>query len=406
MMRSMYAGVSGLKVHQTRMDVIGNNIANVNTIGFKASRVTFKDILSQTVKGASAPQNNRGGTNPMEVGLGVGLGSIDVNHTPGNLQTTNIQTDLAIDGNGFFIYNDGSRDFYSRAGALTIDDDGNLVNTLNGYKIQGWQADTNGVIDINTPITSINIPRGQVLQAAASTELDISGNINPDQSTFTVSADLVDSQGKPQTVVIELNKTAPNNWDWEAQWEDNTGTVNVVGSGSISFDGAGDLTTGMPIASAISFNPTGVDPMNLELDFTGLTQAYGASSFDVSKNGYPMGSFESITINGSGTVVGTYSNGRTKPLAQIALATFDNPAGLSKAGDSMFAVTTNSGDPDRGIAGSGGRGEIAPGNLEMSNVDLAEQFTDMITTQRGFQANSKIIQTADQMLQDLVNIKR
>ncbi|HOA40588.1 MAG TPA: flagellar hook-basal body complex protein, partial [Halanaerobiales bacterium] len=162
MMRSMYAGVSGLKTHQTRMDVIGNNIANVNTAGFKASRVTFKEMLSQTLSGAKAPQDNRGGMNPQQVGLGVSLGSIDTNHVQGNLQSTGLGTDLAIQGNGYFIVNNGTQNFYTRAGALTLDENGNLVNASNGYIMQGWLA-TNGIINTNSPLTGIRIPIGDTM---------------------------------------------------------------------------------------------------------------------------------------------------------------------------------------------------------------------------------------------------
>ncbi|HQD04010.1 MAG TPA: flagellar hook-basal body complex protein, partial [Halanaerobiales bacterium] len=229
MMRSMYAGVSGLKTHQTRMDVIGNNIANVNTAGFKASRVTFKEMLSQTLSGAKAPQDNRGGMNPQQVGLGVSLGSIDTNHVQGNLQSTGLGTDLAIQGNGYFIVNNGTQNFYTRAGALTLDENGNLVNASNGYIMQGWLAN-NGIINTNSPLTGIRIPIGDTMAPQASTEAVFAGNLNAaDRVDWTATIDIYDSQGQKHTLTLKFTHTGndtdndngndtvnDNEWNWTA----------------------------------------------------------------------------------------------------------------------------------------------------------------------------------------------
>src|SRR5690554_2787186 len=180
MLRSMYSGVSGLKAHQIKMDVIGNNIANVNTIGFKSSRVNFKEMLNQTIQGASAPaeDGSRGGMNPQQIGLGVGVGSIDVNHTQGNLQPTGKTEDLAIDGNGFFVLSNGSQNFFTRSGALTLDEDGNLVNSINGLKMQGWMADDYGNINTNQSVEDINIPIGTSMGARATERISFGKNLN------------------------------------------------------------------------------------------------------------------------------------------------------------------------------------------------------------------------------------
>jgi flagellar hook protein FlgE len=428
MMRSMYAGVSGLKAHQTRMDVIGNNIANVNTAGFKASRVTFKEMLSQTLSGAKAPQDNRGGMNPQQVGLGVSLGSIDTNHVQGNLQSTGLGTDLAIQGNGYFIVNNGTQNFYTRAGALTLDENGNLVNASNGYIMQGWMA-TNGIINTNSPLTGIRIPIGDTMAPQASTEAVFAGNLNSaDPVEWTATIDIYDSQGEKHTLTLDFKLTSENQWDWTATIDgatlvdsnDDSGVSNDESGGSNNDSGVSNKITGTIIFGGdgkvvavtgdtfdIDFN-NGTDQIaGFRLDLSAVTQMAGDNTLDgLYADGYSMGSLESFSIDNAGVITGSYSNGLTKAIGQIAIANFSNAGGLTRVGDTLFAESQNSGIAQIGAAGTAGRGKISAGTLEMSNVDLAEQFTDMITTQRGFQANSRIISTTDEMLQDLVNLKR
>ncbi|HPZ63064.1 MAG TPA: flagellar hook protein FlgE [Halanaerobiales bacterium] len=425
MMRSMYAGVSGLKTHQTRMDVIGNNIANVNTAGFKASRVTFKEMLSQTLSGAKAPQDNRGGMNPQQVGLGVSLGSIDTNHVQGNLQSTGLGTDLAIQGNGYFIVNNGTQNFYTRAGALTLDENGNLVNASNGYIMQGWLAN-NGIINTNSPLTGIRIPIGDTMAPQASTEAVFAGNLNAaDRVDWTATIDIYDSQGQKHTLTLKFTHTGndtdndngndtvnDNEWNWTATIDGATlGGSNEVDSdeitGTIIFGGDGKVVEVTGNTFDIDFN-NGTDQITgFRLDLSAVTQMAGDNTLDgLYADGYSMGSLESFSIDNAGVITGSYSNGLTKAIGQIAVANFSNAGGLTRVGDTLFAESQNSGIAQIGAAGTAGRGKISAGTLEMSNVDLAEQFTDMITTQRGFQANSRIISTTDEMLQDLVNLKR
>lgn len=405
MMRSMYAGVSGLKAHQTRMDVIGNNIANVNTAGFKASRVTFKEMLSQTLSGAKAPQGNRGGMNPQQVGLGVSLGSIDTNLVQGNLQSTGLGTDLAIQGNGFFVVNNGTQNFYTRAGALTLDENGNLVNASNGYIMQGWMA-TNGIINTNSPLTGIRIPIGDTMAPQASTEAVFAGNLNAaDPEDWTATIDIYDSQGEKHTLTLNFNPTKTHNeWKWTASID---GASLSRKTGTIIFSGDGKVDTVKGDTFNINFN-NGTDQITgFRLDLSAVTQMAGDNTLDgLYADGYSMGSLESFSIDNAGVITGSYSNGLTKAIGQIAIANFSNAGGLTRVGDTLFAESQNSGIAQIGAAGTAGRGKISAGTLEMSNVDLAEQFTDMITTQRGFQANSRIISTTDEMLQDLVNLKR
>ena len=416
MMRSLFAAVSGLKTHQQRMDVIGNNIANVNTVGFKRSRVNFQDLLNQTIRGASRPvAGGRGGTNPMQVGLGVSLGSIDLIMDGSSLQDTGKATDLGIEGDGFFILSDGGRTYYTRVGTFDFGEDGSLVSLLNGMRVQGWMPDNPDTL------TDIRININESESAKATTKMVIGGNLdsrvpiyddtNPDQtpkSRVLLRHTVYDSKGQEYIVTIELTKNDENKWTWElVTVEDSAGRDIGAGTqtGVINFNNDGTYQ-GVD-NNTISFEPVGSGQVNITLDFSKLTQ-YG-SDHDAaveSQDGYKSGVLDSYTIDQNGNIIGVFSNGVTRILGQIALARFANPAGLLKEGNSLYSITSNSGSPLVGTANSGGFGSIKPGSLEMSNVDLSTEFTDMIITQRGFQANSRVITASDEMLQELVNLKR
>jgi flagellar hook protein FlgE len=393
------------------MDVIGNNIANVNTVGFKSGQVTFQDSLSQTLRGASAPTATLGGTDPVQIGLGVKLSAVSNNFSQGSLQATGRMSDLSIQGDGFFIVSDGKGEFYTRAGGFSFDATGKLINPANGYVVQGWMADDAGTIDTNVSITNLSVPVGQNMPPRTTTRIDYSGNLPSSAAvgaSFTTSIDVRDSLGAPHPIMMTYTKTAANNWSWTA-----TGPIPVPtgNTGTLTFgtDGLLSASTGGPIV----FTPTGAAAVSLAPNFgtvgglDGITQFSGSSTVAaVSQNGFASGSLQSITVSDNGVVTGFFGNGLNKQLAQIALAVFNNPNGLTKAGDSMFRVSNKAGEPLVGISGSSNRGVITGGTLEMSNVDLAKEFTNMIIAQRGFQANSRTITSVDQMLQDLVNIKR
>ncbi len=409
MMRSMFAGVSGLRNHQTRMDVIGNNIANVNTVGYKTSRVTFQDALSQTLRGATAPQNNRGGINPQQVGLGVSLSSIDVLHTPGNLQTTGVNTDLALQGNGFFILGDGAQRYYTRAGNFSMETSGELVYS-NGLQLQGWMADNSGNINTNGQIQGITLPINSTIDPKATDDMTLTGNLNSAAATgdsFVRNVEVYDSLGNSHVLEITFEKTGDNAWDYTVT-PDGISTFTSGDTGSVTFNPAnGHLATGGPID--LFYNPAGgaAGGQEIIIDISDITQQQAdESTLAYEQNGYEMGYLDSFKIDSAGTVIGVFTNGLTKNIAQIAVANFANPAGLEKMGETMFRVSSNSGTAQINPSGVGGSGGITPGTLEMSNVDLSQEFTDMIVTQRGFQANSRIITTSDEMLQELVNLKR
>ncbi|WP_036084587.1 flagellar hook protein FlgE [Leptospira noguchii] len=464
MMRSLYSGVSGLKNHQVRMDVIGNNISNVNTHGFKTERVTFQDMISQELRGASEPKENIGGVNPQQVGLGSLIAAIDKIMTQGSLQTTGKNTDVAMSGEGFFIVKDGDKQFYTRAGAFNLDKNGYYVNPANGLKVQGWNSrlDDKGNKYINSAasIEDIIIPVYSKEPARATSQIDFKSNLNssapavpPDATQEEITAmindpnpkmrrghvttiNTFDDQGIQREFKMEFYKVRDNTWKARLNMTDSTQlSVDVSGTGgqNTQLPGNVELEFGFTPDGKLVYVSDGVDSMNsgklnakvsfripgnpaiqsfdLNLGEAGMVNGITQFSSDfttkaVKQDGYTMGYLESFSIDNSGTITGVFSNGVRQPLARIATAVFNNPAGLDKAGDTMFAYSMNSGEPNIGEAGVQGRGKINAGLLEMSNVDLSDQFTDMIVTQRGFQANSRTITTSDQMIQEVLGLKR
>lgn len=415
MMRSMFAGVSGLRNHQTRMDVIGNNVANVNTIGFKAGRVNFQELFAQTLRGASRPLGTRGGTNPQQVGLGMALAAIDTIHTQGNAQTTGKMTDMAIQGNGFFVVSDGSQRLYTRAGAFDVDADGNLVDS-SGRKVLGWLA-TAGVLPPSNPTTlqPLVMKVGSPILAQPTTTFTYKGNLDANTPAgppaYNTSVTIFDSLGRQHTLTIAFTKAAApavNTWNYTVTSMSADLTV-TGGNGQLVFNANGTLNAGASTIPNITFTvPSGSATAGpVTPNFSAITQLAGQTTATLdTRDGYEMGFLNAFTIDQTGIITGTYSNNVPLVIGRIALANFNNPGGLMRMGEGTFAESNNSGIPDIGEAGTGGRGTIAPSNLEMSNVDLANEFTNMIVTQRGFQANTRVITASDQMLQDLVNLIR
>jgi flagellar hook protein FlgE len=414
MMRSLFAAVSGLRNHQIRMDVIGNNIANVNTIGYKASRVTFEETFAQLIQGASRPpgdaDGSSGGTNPVQIGLGMNISSIDQLFTQGNLEATGVTTDLAIQGRSFFVVSDGNQDFYTRAGNFQIDADGRLTLATNGFVVQGRLAD-NGVL--TDTVGDIRLPFGQKSAANATTEFALGGNLDAsadvgDQRQTTVK--IMDEQGGVHEVTLVFEKTADNTWDYTATVGD--ATVNGGDTGTITFNEDGTLAD--PESVDLDFTPdgfTGAQIVTMRFgtidDIDGLSQFASPSTALIrEQDGFTMGDLVQIGIDPTGTISGSFTNGETIVLAQVALADLNNPGGMIRVGDNMYTSSANSGEAVVGFAGEGSQSFVTSGALEMSNVDLAQEFTNMITTQRGFQSNARVITTSDEMLQELVNLRR
>ncbi|MCA1062378.1 flagellar basal-body rod protein FlgF [Rossellomorea sp. AcN35-11] len=409
MLRSMYSGISGMKNFQTKLDVIGNNIANVNTYGYKKGRVTFQDLMNQTVSGASRATENRGGQNAKQVGLGSSLSSIDTIQTQGSLQTTGRSLDVAISGDGFFVVRQGNNELFTRAGNFYLDSNGNLV-TGQGNLVQGYPLNEAGVVN-QSAAADIKIDTNTTMAPQATGKAVYNGNLKssaPNNTEVELETKVKDSLGQDISLKMVMTKTAQNTWGVNVS--SLTPGVTVNANTTLTFDNSGNVTapaTGyVPFAITLN-NTTGANPtQTIDLDFSKITQFDSSSSANVDTvDGNSEGYLESFNIGSSGEVNGVFSNGEVRVLSQLALATFSNPGGLTKAGNNLFQASNNSGLPNQGLAGEG-RGSLQSGALEMSNVDLSEEFTEMITAQRGFQANTRIITTSDEILQELVNLKR
>ncbi|ONI37743.1 hypothetical protein AN639_09005 [Candidatus Epulonipiscium fishelsonii] len=505
MMRSMYSGVSGLRSHQTKMDVIGNNISNVNTIGFKTQRVTFADTFSQTTQSATAANDDTGlgGRNAMQIGLGANVSSIDMLMTQGASQRTDNPFDLMIQGDGFMVVSDASGEYYTRAGAIRLDADGNLT-MANGMIVQGWPANNSGTNIIKGQVEGLSVGNSATSKTPpeATTSIDILGNLNIADATsdtdgdgipdgITTQLQFFDSQGTRYSMEIvfqyvendnvagQLGITAPlpaTNPYWTVMIptkpvtigqaveqhlvvvdatgreialpsavNNNAPGVQGVGANGelftsvqMVFDSNGQIVSpatgagGDGVATSIftwgtvldlstAIDPdTGV-PLNLKATLGDLDPATpgagGAIEINMNQmtqydaratikplmaDGKPAGNMTGYTIGTDGKIVAYYDNGDQMFLGQVSIAKFDNPAGLEKFGSNLFISTQNSGVFD----GIGEMGSFQTGVLEMSNVDLSQEFTEMIVTQRGFQANAKIITASDEILQELVNLKR
>ena len=389
MLRSLFSGISGLRAHQQMMDVTGNNIANVNTTGYKSSQTVFQDTLSQMVNAAGAPQNGQGGTNPAQVGLGVRTASINANFSQGAAQTTGKSGDMMIQGDGFFITKSGGESVYTRAGSFTFDANGSLT-TPNGQIVQGWSADTAGVVNTAGAPGNIKLPIGISLAPEETTAFTLTGNLSYEapidpSSAKVIPIPVVDANGASSTLNVTLTKSGATE-----------STATTPGGGSVAIN----FTNGKPDVQSITLDTFTVDITDLT-HYSGNTEARVSAS-----DGSAAGILSSYTVSNTGQIVGVFSNGMKQTLGQLALANFNNVNGLEKIGDSMFRSTVNSGLAQVGAAGSAGLGLITSGALEMSNVDLAQEFTNLVIAQRGFQANSRIITTSDEILQELVNLKR
>ena len=495
MMRSLFSGVAGLKVHQTKMDVIGNNIANVNTVGFKSSSVVFSDVFYQTTQSSSGPnkENDIAGVNSKQIGLGANVSAISKNISgTGGSQTTNNAFDCMLTGDSFFITKNGGRTYFTKNGAFTVDADGTLT-TSDGAKVQGWQVDPDDPTKTKPgPVSNLNImsPENMYTDPEATKAAYISGNIDKTDTQLASGSsgrifqtNFYDKLGYKYTAKFSMKQSSVSDNSYFVELKDilrdgksmmytatkkDDGTTEYTATGwgasltkdkqelggvspvddvadgkpnfgdDIGFNVVFDGTTGKfkslveegsadhdstsmddSVMKSIFVNIGGKSPNpfeNIEIDFSQLTMFASSTSskiestmgdVDGNNKGKMKGAMTGASIDTSGKIYGSYDNGDLKLLGQIAVAGFKNPGGLEAVGNSNFVETMNSGNFDgigKDVTADGGK--INTGMLEMSNVDLAAQFTDMITTQRGFQANSRTITTTDSILEELINLKR
>ena len=506
MMRSLWSGVSGLRVHQTKMDVIGNNISNVNTVGFRGGSVNFTDVFYQTTQNASGPNANTGaaGTNAMQIGLGANVAAISVDLSgTGATQRTDRGMDVMINGDAFLIVRSNGNTYFTKSGALDIDANGTLYCTTNGASVLGWRVDENGDIRKDT-VDTLNLmgPENKSSSPSPTTYVTMSGNVDSvsddvqvDTQGYPMDISFYDNLGQLYTVKMKLVKASTANDNiysisisdlmgpdgksalrqknadgkWEAvaagptitfagvelgpdnyDVDEDTGEVTITdvdGWPQLEFDantgyfksvseagaGGGGTAGGGTGGAAAGTDEEQPGILNIKIGNEGLPKAFAANGVDIDFSNLTMfasdgqtsvkplrgdsangnegagnaaGTLDGFSIQTDGKIYGVYSNGDKKLLGQIAVATFANPSGLEAVGNSMYAATLNSGDFDGIGVDISEVGKLAIGALEMSDVDLANEFTNMITTQRGFQANSRVITTSDSMLEELVNLKR
>ncbi len=469
---SLFTGISGLNAYQSQIDMISNDIANVGTTGYKGQNMTFADMYYQTQGAASGPTQTSGGVDPQQVGLGVKVNSIETNFSQGGLQTTGINTDMAINGDGFFILRntDGSgQPVYTRDGAFSLSSSGVLYDPASGMAVQGFMADQNGVVNSSGTPGTLTIPIGLAMQAAATggpnavksgpandNVFDMSLGGALDQSQYALAASggtpankvvtttIYDSLGNAHQATITfapdaatpLPATVNNNsgtavapatrWQYTVSFSD--GTTTTSNTGEVFFDANGQFIntssspTGTPVhaqgtapsaasgdalvLSGFTAGNNSTAPQTIGLDFSNMVSLAGSSTATVlNQNGYAAGTLSNISVGQDGTITGAFTNGQQKTVGQVALATFQNEDGLSRTGGNGFQQTAASGLAQVGAAASGRFGAIVSGSLEESNVSLADAFTKMIVAQRAFEANTRGISTADQNMQDVLNIR-
>lgn len=438
---TMNTATSGLGASSTRLGVIGNNIANLNTTAYKSARAEFSDMLPQDVYGQSGPS---------QLGKGTQLSTLTILFGQGSIDASENALDMAISGEGFFVVNDGVANYYTRAGEFYLDDAGYIVNST-GLVLQGYSA-TDGTLGATVGDLQVDL---NPLAPVATSEITLTANLSAesdyattpvaalnlttgtgdtledaaDAGDFATSVTVYDSLGVPHAVTVVYERTAANDWSWYAVVD--AGEVDItslggpgtpgaafqIASGTLTFDTDGNLTT------FTQTDTSGVDPWAFEaataqdfvfdfgVDTTGaitdgrVRMHNGASNVSaVSQDGYPVGSLQNISVDTDGTVYGSYTNGEELILGQVVLARFPSNGGLERTGGNLFRETLDSGSPAIGAPDTGGRGVVQGGALERSNVDLEDEFVDMITAQRSYQANARVIDTANQTLQELVNL--
>lgn len=427
---SFYASLSGLSTNASNLSVIGNNLANLNTIGFKGSAGTFQDLFASSL----GSQGTQGNGNPIQIGLGARLGGITQNFGQGSYQSTSSVTDMAISGQGFFALQtkSGTR-AYSRAGNFTVDKSGGLVDP-NGNMVLGWNRSGGSVTVTGTPVP-VRIDLGTTAGAvatdllSATTNLDAtatSASVGPPAvagATYTTPQQVYDSLGASHNVIFTYTKRDPTAAEilagaataWDLSVTTDGGATVSGAPASVLFNASGIMTSPLtnPTLTLSAWDNGATSPDMTWAIYSGSPAVSNITGFasdsttsNSYQNGFGAGTIQSLMVDQGGNITGVFSNGQMVSLAQVALATFSNQNGLSKLGDNTWAETLASGSGNVGSASQGGRGAVLGGNLELSNVDVAEEFTKLIVAQRGYQANSRVVTTADELLQETLNLKR
>ncbi|HXE64348.1 MAG TPA: flagellar hook protein FlgE [Bryobacteraceae bacterium] len=403
--------LSGLSASSTAINVVGNDLANLNTTGYKSSELAFSDLMSQTLGGSGS-----------QIGMGVGQVSSYSKYTQGSLQNTGTPTDVALQGNGFFVVKDSNnQQLYTRDGSFQVNGSGQLT-TASGELVQGWSS-LNGAVDTNAPIGTISVPLGATIPATATTAMKLGVNLDSRAvvgsaaGSFSAPMQVVDSQGNTHTLAVSFTKTAANKWDYSVSIPASdltTAPTAPLASGSLTFDANGQLSTPTvtddPHTIAITGLADGAGDMSVNWNLydsgSGLLTQVAENSGVAStwQDGLAAGQISDVSLQNGGLLVAKYSNGQQSTVGQIAVASISNPESLSSVGNNNLAATSGTGAASIGTASTGSRGQIVAGSLESSTVDIAQEFTNLLTFERGYQANSRVITAADQILQETVNL--
>jgi len=409
---AFYSGLSGLSAYSSALNIVGNNLANINTAGFKFSDVTFEDLVTRTFGGTAT----NGAGNPMQTGLGTLPNSISSIFSQGSIMSSAEATNVAMEGSGFFIVGDTTEDrYYTRAGSFFLNDEGYLVNPDGKYVLGYTQVDANGNIINSGALYQISLPGNSLSGPQQSTFFEIYSNLDADAvdgDTYSASTTVYDSLGASHTITIDFVYDGPN-----TEWDYTVSTPNATiapAAGSITFNPDGTIATPAgDITLAMTAFTNGAADMNVDwrlydTNGVGILTGYAQDSTTYSTNsdGYPPGFLTSVIVDQEGMIQGVFSNGQVEDLAQLAIANFNNPKGLLRTGRNLFTETGASGTPSIGAANSGGRGTVVGSALESSNVDIAVEFTKMLVFERGYQANSKIITASDTITQTAIGLVR
>jgi flagellar hook protein FlgE len=407
--------LSALDANSTAIDVVGNNLANLNTTGYKDTTVNFSDLISQSL--------GVGGTSSSQVGMGVGPVSTVANYIQGTVTNTQGPTDAAIEGSGFFVVQNASNQtLYTRDGSFQVDGNGNLV-TATGEKVQGWNA-VNGVVNANGPVSNLSVPLGTTVPATATTTMSVNVNLNASVATtdpgavFAAPIQVVDSQGATHTLTATFTKTATNSWSYAVTIpaaDLSSGGTTTLTSGKLTFDANGNITSPAASTDPQTVKVTGLADGAADLnigwnlhDSSGnslITQLAEASSVGaIKQNGEPAGQIVSVSLQNGGIVMADYSNGQQSVVGQLAVASIPNPESLTSVGNNNLETTFTTGSVSVGAPGTTGRGQIVAGALESSTVDIASEFTKLLTYERSYQAASRVITASDQLMQETVNL--
>lgn len=411
---AFYTGLSGLSAYSGALNIVGNNLANMNTHGFKFSDVSFGDLVSRTFGGTAA----NGAGNPMQVGLGTLTASVAGVFSQGAIQNSADATNVALEGNGFFVVGDTVQDrFYTRAGNFFINDEGYLVNPDGKYVLGYTQRDANNNIITSGQLNQIQLPANSLSGPDQSTFFELFSNLDADAvdgDTYTATATIYDSLGSAHVATVDfVYDLANTEWDYTITVSD--ATVGATGVGSLTFNPDGTIATPAgDITLALTAFTNGAADMNVDWNLydavsgAGIITNYAQDSTTYSTNsdGFPPGFLSSVLVDAEGRIQGVFSNGQVEDMAVLAVAQFNNNKGLLRMGRNLFAETGGSGTPSIGTADSGGRGTIVGSALESSNVDIAVEFTKMLVFERGYQANSKIITASDTVTQTAIGLVR